>query len=821
MAGALRFQPAQQAEYGDGWLIMKFTLNWLKNPLETDASLEAICEKLTAIGLEVESVEDKAKLYAPFTVAYVESAAQHPDADKLRVCQVQTAKGTLQVVCGAPNARAGMKGIFAPEGSYIPGLDVTLGKAKIRGVESNGMLVSEREMLLSEEHKGIIEVEGDWAVGTPMSEVFGLNDAVIEINVTPNRIDCASVYGIARDLAAAGLGHLKPISRPAIKAAFKSPISIKLQDDGCPHFMGRVIKGVKNGPSPDWLQNYLKSVGQKPISALVDITNFMTLDLCRPLHVYDASKLKGGITVRGSRGGETLAALNDKTYELPEGAIAICDESGVIGLGGIIGGASTGCDVQTTDIFLESAYFSPERIAKTGRQLAINSDARYRFERGIDPESTGLGLDIATQMILEICGGEASEIVEAGAPVKWQRMISYDPALLQKLIGVDLPAAQQKSVLESLGFKVDGAGPFTVQPPSWRGDIGGAADLTEEIIRIHGFEHIPSVSVRCEGTVPAPAETTLMARMRKSRSALAARGFMDCITWSFLPGTQAELFGLTDAALKSAMTLKNPISTDMDVMRPSILPNLITAAQRNNDRGFGNAALCETGPVFKTVKPDGQMMVAAGIRAGQNAPRSWADDKSARIVDAFDAKADALAVLTACGAPAATAQITADAPAYYHPGRSGALRLGPKVLAYFGELHPAVLDTMGITLPMVGFEVFLDNIPAARAKAGTAIALLQLEALQPVSRDFAFVVREGVPADDLVKAAKAADKTLIREAGIFDVYTGKGVEEGHKSLALNVILQPADKTLTEQDLEAIANKIVESVIKKTGGRLRS
>jgi phenylalanyl-tRNA synthetase beta chain len=675
-------------------------------------------------------------------------------------------------------------------------------------------------MLLSDEHKGIIEVDQNHAVGTPMSDIFGLNDAVIEINVTPNRIDCASVYGIARDLAAAGLGRLKPMPKPEINSAFKCPVSVKIDDESSPHFMGRMIKGVKNGPSPEWLQAYLKSVGQKSISALVDITNFLSLDLCRPLHVYDAGKLKGGIIVRQSRAGETLAALNEKTYELPDGAIAICDDSGVIGLGGIIGGASTGCDANTVDVFLESAYFMPERIAKTGRQLAINSDARYRFERGIDPESTALGIDIATNMILEICGGTASEVVEAGAPVKWQRTINYDPALLQKLIGVDLPAAQQKSILESLGFNVEGAGPFTVQPPSWRGDIGGAADLTEEIIRIYGFEHIPSVSVRCAETVPEAAETPLMARQRLARTALAARGFMDCITWSFLPGAQAELFGLTDAALKNAMTLKNPISSDMDVMRPSILPNLITAAQRNHDRGFGNVALAETGPIFKSVKPDGQVMVASGLRIGQNAPRSWADSASARGVDAFDAKADALAVLSACGAPAAGAQITADAPSYYHPGRSGALRLGPTVLAYFGEIHPAILEAMDVTQQAVGFEVFLSQLPAAKGKKGTTIPLLKLESLQPLARDFAFIVRTQTPAEDIVKAAKASDKTLIREAGIFDVYSGKGVEDGHKSVAFTVMLQPVDKTLTDQDLEALSAKIIENVIKKTGGKLR-
>jgi phenylalanyl-tRNA synthetase beta chain len=494
---------------------MKFSLSGLKRHLDTSASLAQICETLTSIGLEVESLDDPGKTYAPFKVAYVESAEPHPDADKLRVLKVKTAdNGTLQVVCGAPNAKAGMKGVFAPEGTYIPGLDVTLKKTAIRGMESNGMMVSEREMCLSDEHNGIIEVDAKFEIGTPMAQIFGLDDPVIEINLTPNRADCAGLYGIARDLAAAGLGKLKALDTSSVKGKDKSPIAVKIEDaQGCPLFLGRYIKGVKNGPSPEWLQKYLKSIGLRPISALVDITNFMLMDHARPLHVYDADKINGTVVARAAKGGEELAALNDKTYTLVKDAVTICDESGVIGLGGIVGGVSTGSEEDTVNVFLESAYFDPMRIAKTGRALGITSDARYRFERGVDPEFTRSGLEIATKMILEICGGEAAEIVQAGTIPKWQRTIEFDPAYTKQIVGLDVPAATQKCILESLGFEVVGKGPFKVTPPSWRADIEGRADLSEEVVRIFGFDKIPALSVHSEGSVPAPAETSMLSRV--------------------------------------------------------------------------------------------------------------------------------------------------------------------------------------------------------------------------------------------------------------------------------------------------------------------
>lgn len=797
---------------------MKFTLSWLKHHLDTSASLSEISEALTAIGLEVEEIIDNAAKYAPFTVAYVEATEKHPDADKLQVCTVKTADGTQQIVCGAPNARAGMKGIFAPEGTYIPGLDVTLKKASIRGVESCGMLVSEKEMELSDEHKGIIEVDDKFELGTPMAEVFGLDDPVIDIALTPNRADCAGVYGIARDLAAAGLGTLKPLTIKPVEAKREFPATITLDDDGCPHFVGRYIKGVKNGPSPAWLQASLKAVGLRPISALVDITNFITMDHARPLHTYDAKKLAGDIRVGTAKGGEELEALNDKTYTLTEGAITINDDNGVIGLAGIVGGVSTSVDENTENVLLEAAYFDPTRIARTGRDLGVSSDARYRFERGVDPEFTLDSMELFTNLVLEICGGEASEIFVAGAAPKWQRAIDYDPAYLEQLIGLDVSADRQKQILEDLGFHVSCDDGFTIQPPSWRGDVFGKADIAEEIIRIIGFDAIPSVSVTAEAATPAPTETPLLAKTRAARAAMAARGLQECVTWSFLSKDEAVAFGANDNAI-AALTLQNAISSEMDVMRPSILPNLIAAAGRNAARGFADVALCEVGPVFESAKPEGQSILAAGIRSGTNASRNWADSDAARDVDLYDAKADALAALEACGAPAASAQVTRDAAEYFHPGRSGAIRLGKNIIAQFGEIHPSVLEELDVKGPVVGFEIFIENIPAPRRK-GTEKPFLTLPPLQALSRDFAFLVDDAVDAKDIIKSAMAADKKLITEAQIFDVYKGKGVEDGKKSVALNVTIQPIDESLKDDQIEVIMKAVIDLVGDKTGGVLR-
>ncbi|MEM7651170.1 MAG: phenylalanine--tRNA ligase subunit beta [Pseudomonadota bacterium] len=803
---------------------MKFTLSWLKQPLDTNASLDEICEKLTAIGLEVEGVQDRAKEFAPFKVAYVEKAEKHPDADKLQVCTVKTADhGTLQVVCGAPNAKAGMKAIFAPDGSYIPGLDIKLKKTKIRGVESNGMLVSEKEMCLSEEHKGIIELDDKYEVGTPMAEIFGFDDPVIEIALTPNRADCAGIYGIARDLAATGLGTLKPVDAKPVKGTFKSDIDVKIEDaEGCPLFLGRHIKGVKNGPSPEWLQTALKSVGLRPISALVDITNFITLDHARPLHAYDADKLKGDITVGTAKGGEEFEALNDKSYKLNGGEVTINDDSGLLGLGGIVGGTSTGCGEETTNVFLECAYFKPERIARTGRDLGVESDARYRFERGVDPEFVHHGMELFTTMVLDICGGEASELVVAGKVPKWEREIEYDPAYCKQLIGLDVDEARQTEILKALGFEISGKSPkLKIKPPSWRGDVFGKADITEEVARIVGFDDIPSLSVTGP-VVPNAGETVMGAAIRNARAALTSRGLHECVTWSFVGKEQAQSFGANDNAI-TALTLQNPISSEMDVMRPSILPNLIAAAGRNEARGYPGAALCEVGPVYQGVKPEDQQIVAAGIRSG-NQERHWGADQTARNVDLYDAKADAIAALEACGAPSsiagANAQISNDAPDHFHPGRSGSLRLGKNVLANFGEIHPAVLEEMGIKFPVVGFEIILDNIPQAKNK-GTEKPMLTLEPLQPLFRDFAFLVDENIAANDMLRAAIAADKAFITDANIFDVYQGKGVEPGKKSVALSITIQPKGESLTDKDIDALMQKVIDNVLEKTGGALRS
>jgi phenylalanyl-tRNA synthetase beta chain len=798
---------------------MKFTLSWLKRHLDTTASLQEIGEALTSLGLEVEGIQDRAAIYAPFKVVSVESAEKHPDADRLKVCMVKTADlGTLQVVCGAPNARAGMKAVFAPEGSVIPANGTVLKKGSIRGVESNGMLVSMAEMGLSEDHDGIIEAPADSKIGTPLAALYGLDDPVIEISLTPNRVDCAGVRGVARDLAAKGIGTLKALAQAPVKGSFASPTKVTLDDaQGCPLFIGRTIRNVKNGPSPEWLQTLLKSVGLRPISALVDVTNFLSLDLCRPLHVYDADKLKGDIVADSSKGGETLEALNDKTYTLPAGCITINDASGALGLGGVVGGASTGCTETTTNVFIEAAYFDPLRIAKTGRALGIESDARYRFERGIDPAFTAQGMEIATALILELCGGEASEITSAGVIPPCSKTIPFDPAFTEALTGLSVPTAKQEKILTALGFEVKGK---SVTAPSWRGDIwavetDGRADLAEEILRVVGFDALPSISVRADESIPQAPETEMLTRIRKARMILTTRGCSECVTWSFMNKERAKLFGSNDNA---ALAIANPISAEIDQMRPSLLPGLIEAAGKNAARGFPDIALCEIGPVFTGTKPGDQKIVAGGIRAGASAGRHWS--APSRPVDAYDAKADALAVLEALGIKAETAQVQKNAPSYYHPGRSGTLQLGPNVLACFGEIHPAIAQAMDIKTPIVGFEVFLSALPPVKKKAGTEKPLVELSLFQPLTRDFAFVVDQGIDADTLVKAARAAEKKLIAQASVFDIYVGKGVEDGKKSVALTITIQPVEKTLTDEEIEAIAAQVIGNVQQKTGGVLR-
>ncbi len=801
---------------------MKFTIDWLKEHLETTASLNEIVEKLTDVGLEVEEVEDRAEIYAPFKVAEVLEAEPHPDADRLKVCQVKTAEGVLQVVCGAPNARKGMKAVFAPAGTYIPGLDVTLKKTKIRGQDSNGMMVSEREVCLGEDHNGIIDLPVETEIGTPLAEIYGLNDPVIEINVTPNRPDCAGIRGIARDLAAAGLGTLKALPTPEINSKFESTPKVTLQFDdenkeACPLFMGRLIKNVKNGPSPEWLQNRLKSIGLRPISTLVDITNYFCIGMARPLHVFDADKLVGDIHVRMSKKGETLDALNDKSYVLEDGMVAVCDDSGVLGLGGIVGGVATGCEETTTNVYLECAYFDPMKIARTGRDLQIVSDARYRFERGIDPVFTVEAVDLATQMILELCGGEAGTVVKAGDVPPCTKAYPYDPSRYAKLVGDAVPESEQKAILESLGFSV--SNDWAVTTPSWRPDIFGVEDLIEEIARIRGYQAIAPVSVTKDQAVAKSAETPRGAKMRKARISLASSGLQECVTWSFMEEDLAYKFGANDKQQAARLKLLNPISSELAQMRPSILPNLIEAASRNADRGHPNAALFEVGPVFFGADLAEQPVVACGVRAGTMSTKHWSSAEASRAVDVYDAKADVLRTIEACGGPAGNLQVTRDAPSYFHPGRSGSLRLGANVIAHFGEIHPSLLDHMKVSDPVVGFELFIENLPEQKKK-GTALPLVDLPPFQPVSRDFAFLVDAGVDADSFVRAITSVDRNLVVKVETFDIYTGKGIEPGKKSVAIAVTLQPRDHTLTDAEIDGISQKIIAVVEQKTGATLR-
>jgi phenylalanyl-tRNA synthetase beta chain len=799
---------------------MKFTLSWLKDHLDTQADLKTITDTLTAIGLEVESVTDNGAVLAPFTVAYVIKAEQHPNADKLRVCQVDIGGETVQVVCGAPNARTGLKAVFARSGLTVPATGLVLKPSEIRGVASNGMLVSECEMGLSDAHDGIIEMPEDAPLGVPFAQVLGLDDPLIEINITPNRQDCLGVRGIARDLAAAGIGTLKPVSAIPVTGTFKSPVAISLQLEGvdraaCPVFVGRVIRGVKNGPSPAWMQRRLKAIGLRPISALVDVTNYLSYDRARPLHVYDAAKLTGGIQVRLANPGEELQALDGKTYFLPEGACVIADDAGALGLGGVMGGEASGCTPETTDVVLESALFDPVRTAYTGRTLGINSDARYRFERGVDSQYVIGGAEDATRLILEICGGEASELVIAGAVPAWVKIAEMRPDRVRTLTGIDLPASESVRRLESLGFEAEElGGVIHTRVPSWRTDIEGEADLVEEVARIHGFHAIPSTMLPPVSETIKPAVNARQRLVRIARRVLAARGLNEAVTWSFTSAASARLFG----GGSEALTLANPISSDLDCMRPSVLPNLVEAAGRNADRGFASIALFEVGPQYAGDAPEDQATVAGGVRAGVNHPRHWSDPTGP--VTVFDAKADALALLDALGAATANLRIAADAPAWYHPGRSGRLMLGPKnCLAQFGELHPRVLKALDVKGPVVAFEVFVDNIPVKERKR-TSKPALNASPFQAVERDFAFVMSASVTAADVINAASGADKQLIEAVSLFDVYEGPGVGEGNKSLAIAVRLQPTDRTLTDADIEAVSKKIVAGVEKATGGKLR-
>ncbi len=796
---------------------MKFTLSWLKDYLDTTATLEQIVDGLIGVGLEVEDVSDKTKLLAPFKVAYVVEAAKHPNADKLKLCKVETDSGIIQVVCGAPNARTGMKAIIALPGAVIPSSGETLELGKIRGEESQGMLCSERELLLSEEHDGIIDVAGDWPVGTPAVKALGLDDPMIHVKVTPNRPDALGIYGIARDLAAKGLGKLKPLNAKPVAGIFDSPITVSLKFEGdskpCPLFVGRYFRGVKNGPSPAWLQRQLKAIGLRPISTLVDITNYITFAYGRPLHVFDADKVKGNICVRMARDGEEILALDGKGYTLTSAMTVIADENSAEAIAGVMGGMASGCSETTTNVFIEAAYFDPLRTAATGRKLGIVSDARYRFERGVDPAFTQTGAEIASQMIVDLCGGAPSHLVVAGEVPNTARSYTLRTTRVKTLIGVDVPLTGQKRILAALGFGVkDTADGLECSAPSWRPDIHGEADLVEEVCRIYGLDNVPAVPMERTHPIATPVLNTLQKRMLASRRTLAARGFNEAVTWSFIPEHHAALFGGGQAELK----LANPISSELSDMRPSLIPNLVAAAGRNVKRGFADLCLSEVGHAYAGDRPGDETLRAAGIRRGSAVSRNWQGD--ARAVDAFDAKADALAVLEASGAAVASLQIVAGAPAWFHPGRSGTIQMGPQNrLAYFGEVHPRVLAAMDVKGPLVAFEVVLNSVPVPKSRSATRAALNASD-LMPVSRDFAFVVDDGVEADKLIKAAKAADKVLISDAAIFDVFK---LEGGRKSYAVEVTLQPKDKTFTDEDIEAVSQKIIAAVQKATGGTLRS
>lgn len=796
---------------------MKFTISWLKQHLETEATLDQIVEAMTMIGLEVEAVSNPASTLAAFTVAKVLSAEPHPDADRLRVCQVDTGDGTKQIVCGAPNARAGIWIAFAPVGAYVPGIDLTLKAVKIRGQDSFGMMCSAKELQMGEDHDGIIELSGDGLhVGQLISDALQLDDPVIDFEVTPNRPDWLGVNSIARDLAAAGLGRLIEQPIAAILGKFACPQQVNIEhEQACPAFVGRVIRGVNNGPSPKWVQKCLISIGLRPISALVDITNLMSIDRARPLHVYDLAKLEGNIHVRLGRTGESLAALDDKTYQINNEMCVIADDSGAIGLGGVIGGAKTGVSETTKDVFIECALFDPQRTMQTGRTTNITSDARYRFERGVDSGFVLDGLEMASQWVLDWCGGEPSEVCFAGKIPANPAKVNFDLQQVKRLTGLNLSDQQIIAVIEPLGFVCGSVTDhrMQVQPPSWRRDVSAAPDLVEEVARIIGYDKLPSTSlVRAPGTLPAKPSLG-QSRAGKLRYALAGIGYFECVTWSFCAGKHAKAFGGGGEDL----LLVNPISSELDCMRPSVLVHLALAAQRNADRGHGAVRLFEVGPVYKGDNPQQQHLSAAAIISADNT-RHWQGNTAP---DLFTAKAAVLHALSAAGAKVDALQTHANTSAYWHPGRSGALRLGPKnTLAEFGELHPRVLNTLGVDGPLYGFEIWPGAIPAPRKFKTSRSALISFD-LQSLTRDFAFVVTEDIHAEAVVRAAKNADKKLITKVKVFDLYTGKGTQPGHKSLAIEVTLQPDQQSLSEAQIEAVSKQIIAKVSLATGGVLRA
>ncbi len=807
---------------------MKFTLSWLKEHLDTIATVDGIADRLTMIGLEVEKVEDLTRDFAPFRIARVLSAEQHPNADRLRVCVVDPGDGSkVQVVCGAPNARAGMIGVFAPAGTHIPGTGVDLEKGVIRGVESNGMLLSERELGLSDDHTGIVDLPADAPVGTPYAEYAGLNDPVIDVAVTPNRPDALGVAGVARDLAAAGEGRL--IDRPVEPVRGKGACPLKVMLDFgdtpslCPAFGLRLVRGVKNGPSPEWLQRRLHAIGLRPINALVDITNFITYDRCRPLHVFDAAKVAGNLVVRRARDGEEVLALDGKTYALDPEICVIADNDGVESIAGIMGGEASGCTAETTDVLIESALWEPLNIARTGRRLGIHSDARHRFERGVDPAFMIPGLDLATRMVVELCGGTPSDILVAGEVPEPAMAIDFPVAEVRRIAGIDPSVSDVTRILEDLGFRCRPhrtEASIVVAVPTWRPDVTMKADLVEEVVRIVGVDRVPAQPMRRQPGARKPVLTTIQRRTRAAKRALAARGMVEAVTWSFIPSRHAEAFG----GGQPELILANPIAADMSDMRPSLLPGLIAAAQRNADRGFDDLALFEVGQIYHGDRPEDQETAATGIRRGaagvSGSGRHWS--AKAAPVSVFDVKADAMALLDGLGLPADKVQVVAGAPAWFHPGRSATIRQGPKtVIGAFGEFHPRVLEELDAAGPLAGFEIVLDAIPEPKARPTRTRPPLILSDLQPVRRDFAFVLDRSVEAAAVIRAAEGADRKLIAGVSVFDLFESEALGPGKKSLAIEVVLQPTEKTLTDEEIDSTAGRIVAAVEKATGGTLRA
>ncbi|RSY78049.1 phenylalanine--tRNA ligase subunit beta [Sphingomonas koreensis] len=802
---------------------MKFTLSWLKEHLDTDATLDQIDEALTRVGLEVEGIENPGEKLAPFRVAKVLTAERHPQADKLQVLTVDAGDGVpLQVVCGAPNARAGLVGVLGLPGAVVPANGMVLKVAAVRGVESNGMMCSTRELELGEDHDGIIELPEDAPIGTSFPDYAGLNDPVFDVSITPNRQDCMGVRGIARDLAAAGLGTLKPLDTTPVKGEGAGPEVRIDAPEGCPAYYGQTVRGVTNGASPDWMQARLKAVGQRPISALVDITNYVMIDLGRPLHVYDKAKLSGALVVRKAKAGEQVLALNQKTYTLDESITVIADDNGVHDIGGIMGGEDTGVSETTTDVLIECAYFDPEHIARAGQKLLLTSDARTRFERGVDPAFLEDGIAIATRLVTQICGGTASEVTRVGTLPRVGITTGYDPVLAETLGGLAIPAGRQKAILESLGFTVEpldangdpvgidaGFDAFRVTAPSWRRDIDGPADLVEEVIRIEGIDNVPSTPLPRAPGVATPTATPEQKLERRMRRTAASRGLNEAVTWSFIAEKEAAAVG------GGAWTLANPISEDLKVMRPSLLPGLLMAAGRNTKRGATSVRLFEIGRRYLA---DAEKPTLTALLAGDKTPRGWANGK-AQPFTAYDAKAEALALLEAAGAPVGNLQVMGEAGDAWHPGQSATLRLGPKtVLAAFGMLHPALLKQFDLDGPVAAVEIFLDAIPAKRS-TGFMRPAYTPPALQAVTRDFAFIVPAELAAGDLVRAVRGADKAAITDARLFDLFTGAGVEEGKKSLAIEVTLQPGEKSFTDAEIKAVADKIVAAAA-KLGATLR-